>query len=770
MEKKPNSMSVSEQFKGYWIQNQTMDYGVDDSQYYKKNPNPIFKRKFQIENIQHSSLKIACLGYYIIHINGHRIGNYELNSDLTDYSKRIYYDIYQIDKYLIKGVNTIEVELGNGLYNPSPLKLFGKYNLRERLSEVGEPRFILNIANNGKDILVTDEKWNVGQGNITMNNLYLGEYVDYHSKNRLFKPAKVVAVSTNENKSFRRSYIPKITKQKIVAPVKISSIGNDNILIDFGETISGFFKMTINSSDNKMITMKYSETMENNKLLFNTSFAGNIGDVPEINGGQGAPKEAFQEDKIQCRIGQQNFENKFCYHSFRYVLISGTSEKELSSIKATYVHTDIKKIGNIKTDNQDMNALYLAGIRTKLNNVHSIFEDCARERLGYGGDIVALANSNLYSFDLNKFYKKIIDDFVIEQTSKGGIPETAPYVGIQTKGTGQGEGPLLWQLVLPYILYKHYQFYGDRKFLQEYYPTFKKQYEYLMTIPFDELAEDCIGDHGSILVKDFYDETPDKLFLGYCTILMFIKLMMKLSLIINNQSDFEDAKFKESSLFEIITNKFKNDDDTFGKGTQTGYVFSILLNLGNKQVNLDALLNQIKKDSGIFTTGIYGMAAEYRVLHDANRDDIVSDWLNQNGPISFKNMLSNGNGVLSELFRGKHYSANHAMFSSYVQWFYEALGGIQVSDNAVGCSEIIVNPYFDTRINNFEYNFETVKGQISTKWSRHSELIDFSIKIPKNVILKFDEAFSKNVKSVVKDETDKSYSIFNYSMRASHNE
>lgn len=50
------------------------------------------------------------------------------------------------------------------------------------------------------------------------------------------------------------------------------------------------------------------------------------------------------------------------------------------------------------TSNSALNELYAAALRTKLNNVHGVWEDCARERLSYGGDMVALSASNLMCF------------------------------------------------------------------------------------------------------------------------------------------------------------------------------------------------------------------------------------------------------------------------------------------------------------------------------------------------------------------------------------
>ncbi|TGD24630.1 alpha-L-rhamnosidase [Companilactobacillus suantsaicola] len=725
------------EFNGTWIQAPKNDYGLSDKNYYFQNPNPIFRQIFEITNVKKSLLKIASLGYYIVHINGLRVGNFELNSDWSDYSKRIYFDEYDITQLLKKGTNIIEVELGNGMYNPAPLRLFGKYNLRERLPRIGEPKFVLDVLAEDKVILRTDQNWSVYSGRLKTNNLYLGEHVDFSKS--LSNAKKVISLPLDnvDQENMKRSFIPKIKKLKNVEPVNILTVKND-ILIDFGETISGFLHLQINGHDGQKILLKYCETMKNGKLLFNTSFAGNIGEIPQIDGGPGAPKKAIQQDIIDCKNGTQIFENKFTFHSFRYVLISGLDRKQLSDIKAIYVHTDLQQIGQMNTDDKFYNQLLDAGIRTKLNNVHSVFEDCARERLEYGGDIVALANSNLYSFDLKNFYKKIIDDFVIEQTDNGGIPETAPYMGIQTNGTGQGEGPILWQLVLPYLLWKHYQFYGDKLLLEKYYRYAKKQYDYLSNIPIEDLANDCIGDHGSILVKSFYDKTPDKLLVGYCTILSFDILMERLACILSRESDAKQIKANKINLIQEIERKFTNSDGTLGQNTQTGLAFSLLLGLGNKKVLLHSLIEKIKADDYVFTAGIYGMAVLYRVLHENHCDAIVSKWLKQRSKIGFYSMLKNDNKVLSELFVEKHSSANHAMFSSYIQWYYEALGGIQISDESIGCSDLIINPFFDKDISNFDCQLKTISGIVKTSWQRSKKGINFCLEIPKNISYQVD--------------------------------
>ena len=38
------------------------------------------------------------------------------------FKKCVYYDVYDVSQFLKIGTNILEVELGNGMYNPAPLK------------------------------------------------------------------------------------------------------------------------------------------------------------------------------------------------------------------------------------------------------------------------------------------------------------------------------------------------------------------------------------------------------------------------------------------------------------------------------------------------------------------------------------------------------------------------------------------------------------------------------------------------------------------------
>ena len=66
-----------------------------------------------------------------------------------------------------RGENVLGVTLGNGWYNPLPLKMWGRVNIRNALA-VGRPRLIarleVRLADGTQRTIVSDASWKVGAG------------------------------------------------------------------------------------------------------------------------------------------------------------------------------------------------------------------------------------------------------------------------------------------------------------------------------------------------------------------------------------------------------------------------------------------------------------------------------------------------------------------------------------------------------------------------------------------------------------------------------
>jgi alpha-L-rhamnosidase len=371
-------------------------------------------------------------------------------------------------------------------------------------------------------------------------------------------------------------------------------------------------------------------------------------------------------------------------------------------------------------------------VRTKLNNVHGIWEDCARERLGYGGDMIALATSNLMAFDCEHLIRKTVRDFRNDQTAAGGVPETAPFVGIGSNGTAYGEGPLLWQLAYPHLTLRAYQFYGCHDLVEEEWPYVRKLIDYLLSWEPEELAPHCLGDHGSPVSTDFKGGTPDKELVGWCTIARFARAGVRFCEILGEDGSVYEAKFSE--LTGEICRRFQHEDGSWGAGTQTGLAFVADLGLADEHELAERLVAKMAEQDGVLNTGIFGATIAYDLLHRMGHDDAIEAWLTREAAPSYRAMLASGNRALAETFETFLSSYNHAMFSSYLQWMYQGLAGIRVADDAVGADHIVLQPYFSPLSNEVACDYETPRGTVKLRWQRDAQgALSFAYGVPEGV-------------------------------------
>lgn len=730
-----------------WISGPAYEYGADDSLYYRDNRNHVLSRTFVLDTLGAAELIIVVMGYAQVRINGELLPGVELLGDWTNYTKLVTSRTFDVTELVRVGENTISFELGNGWYNPSPLTLFGKYNLRARLAEVGTPAVMAALLVNDKPALVTNENWKCHEGQLLFNNIYLGERRDLSCER-----GEELELSAWENdRAIEPSTVELCHRFDAVEGVDIRTLDDDSLFVDFHVLETGMIEFDFFAHKGDTVCISYAEEVDaDGNLSYGSSYAGLVGmQVAEdfrIPGGPGAPELAIQEDVIICGEGTNHFTNTFTLHSCRYAHIEGLTKEQIERIAFIPVHTDLAATATVHTGDAFYDGLVDAAIRTKLNNVHGLWEDCARERLGYGGDMIALAVSNFMAFDCEGLVRKTVRDFRNDQTPEGGVPETAPFMGIGSNGTAYGEGPLLWQLAYPHLVLRAYQFYGCKDVVEEEWPFVKKLVDYLLAWDPEELAQHCLGDHGSVLTKEsFKSGTPDKEFVGWCTIARFARAAVRFEEILGLEDSGYVARFDD--LKQEIVERFGHEDGSFGDGTQTGIAFAADLGLADETFLADLLAKKIREEDSILSTGIFGTAIAFDLLHRTGHSDTIEAWLAREGSPSFKAMLASGNRALAEQFETGFSSFNHAMFSSYLQWFYQGLGGIRVTDDAVGANKIELRPYFSCETDEVECAFETRAGVVSTAWKRAADgSIRLTYSAPDSIEITLNDTDMANVK------------------------
>ena len=86
---------------------------------------------------------ITGLGYYQLYIDGKRIGTSRLDPGWTTFDRKVLYAVYDVTTELQAvservsdggHVHAFGVELGNGWWNPLPLKMWGHVDVRNALT------------------------------------------------------------------------------------------------------------------------------------------------------------------------------------------------------------------------------------------------------------------------------------------------------------------------------------------------------------------------------------------------------------------------------------------------------------------------------------------------------------------------------------------------------------------------------------------------------------------------------------------------------------
>lgn len=707
--------------------------------YYEEKPAAIFQKTFSIgKTIKKATLRIVGLGYYAAEINGIPVTKSVLNPDWSNFDKLIYYDSYEVTKLLSFGSNKLTAELGNGWYNSAPMKLFERYNLRDYLA-TGEKKLlaclsILYADGDGEEI-VTDERWQWSEGQWLFDNIYLGEHVDYSRSAGQLQPVSLAAAPAGK---LEKSFLEKIYPGKRVQPKAIRINAAGNLLIDFGETLAGFVDVTFSSQRGRRITLGYAENIQaDGSPDYDSVAAGFIGRVIDghlVQGGEASPKFAGQQDVVVTSEGTTRFTNRFCWHSFRYIELCGCSRQELEKISVYYVHTQLKEAGSFHAGQPFFERLHEAFLTTRLNNVHSVIADCARERFAYGGDILCLSASQCLTWNCEHILRKTIRDFRLEQCANGGIPETAPFVGIKSNGTGEQAGPIAWQMGYPVMIGQLYRYYGRRDVLQEEYPYLVRALAHLSQLPREIRKEACLGDWGSdeAVLGERRKVSPAVEFTTECFYYGYLRLMAGFAERLGKGGDAESYTARAEAEYLYLRKAYENPDGSFADGSQTSWIFALKFRLfADGEAAMQRFRSVLQQTGGRLRLGIYGMMFFYEVMPKYGGNDLVYQWLLADGKNTYRAMLEKNGNCLSEyLYEGSFGSDNHAMFGSYEAWLMHCIAGIRVTEEACGSDAVELAPYFPEDMQEAGGSYQGPYGEVGLEWKRKGSSLELEIRKP----------------------------------------
>jgi len=156
--------------------------------------------------------------------------------------------------------------------------------------------------------------------------------------------------------------------------------------------------------------------------------------------------------------GSESYTPQFTYHAFQYAQVDNWpvathGAPTVDDFEARALRSDVEVATAVSSSSPVLDAIdEMTRNAFKANWAQGIQSDCpGRERLGYGGDVLASAGGGLSQFDSGSFYRKRADDYAESQMSNGGLPETAPWIGISSCSLGGNSGPVEWGAALVWL-------------------------------------------------------------------------------------------------------------------------------------------------------------------------------------------------------------------------------------------------------------------------------------------------------------------------------
>lgn len=189
------------------------------------------------------------------------------------------------------------------------------------------------------------------------------------------------------------------------------------------------------------------------------------------------PPSTDSSDKGSFSRARQSY---FTTHAFRFAEICCLAEPP-SDVHALAYRTAFNEWGDFSSSNKRINGGYELTKNALNSNMLSVQSDCPhREKIQYGGDLIAVSPASLHLYDLSSFYRKVVNDWKNQQWDNGAYAGTSIWLALNDyAGIGDGSGETVWASAPVILTARHFQHYGDLRFLEESFGNHMKWFDFL---------------------------------------------------------------------------------------------------------------------------------------------------------------------------------------------------------------------------------------------------------------------------------------------------
>jgi alpha-L-rhamnosidase len=707
----------------------------------KSNPAPMLRREFQVKkDVVSARLYASAMGLYQLELNGKRVGDQYFTPGWTAYDFRYQYQAYDVASDLKPGVNCLGALLGDGWFRGNMTWGNRRNSYGTRLGLLAQ--LVITYKDGKQQVVRTDENWKAATGPILLSDIYDGETYDARLERAGWstpgyddKGWKGVAPLDSPKAKLVAPAGPPVREIQELKPIKILKTPAGDTVIDMGQNMVGWVRFHVTAPAGTTIILRHAEVLDS---------AGNF------------YTENLRSAKETLRYtakgqGVETFEPHFTFQGFRYVAVSGwPGEPSLDDFTGVVVHSAIQPSSTFETSNELLNQLQHNIIWGQKGNFLDVPTDCPQrdERLGWTGDAQVFARTASFNHDTAAFYTKWLKDVALDQQDDGAVPYVIPNVLSHRtrKGESASAGWADVSTVVPWTIYLSY---GDRRILEEQYPSMKAWVEYMRREAGDRYIWSSGFSFGDWLAfattnSDYPGATTDKDLIQTAYFARSTALLQQTAQILGKTEDAATYSTLLNKIRAAFQREFVTPSGRLSSNTQTAYALTLAFDLlpeAQRKGAAERLAQDVRK-FGHLTTGFLGTPLLCHVLSDYGYLDEAYLLLNRKEYPSWLYPVTKGATTIWERWDGIKpdgsfqdkgmNSFNHYAYGAIGEWMYRVSAGIDIDQQHPGYKHILIQPRPGGGLTFVKASVHSMYGQVASAWEIKDGKFTLRVEIPAN--------------------------------------
>ena len=755
-------------------------WGIVGAEEQRRLPARYLRHEFQVKKkVKRATAYVCGLGFFELYLNGRRVSDHVMDPGLSNYGKRDLYVTFDVTAYLKAGANAAGVILGNGRFFaprisvPYPTPTFGYPKLLLQMSVEYEDGSVTE--------LVTDERWKItANGPIRANNEFDGEEYDARREGT-FRPfdaalepraqngpiSPALSPSEGERGNPRQVFgVPRLGGMagwsdagfkddgwqhvqlvkppegrlvaqmfepmrvtEVLKPVAITNPKPGVYLADFGQNLYGAVRLKVRGPAGTRVQLRTSFTrkpdgmikMEDNRSARSTDLYVLRGD------------------------GQEVWAPRFRGQGTHYAEVTGWPGVPVAdNFELLVIHTDLEQAGDFTCSNDLLNRIYANVVRSARMQERSVPLDPDRdERQPWLGHPAKTSESEAYLFNVAPFYQNFLAETRVDQRADGNLSDGGSVWAMYS-------GNPIWPTVATILPDWAYQFYGDRRFVEQNYEMAKKWmlFQQRRSLGPDFTSKDDGGYGDWVDVASMDGRGPDsgstsRALMNTAYIYHNCRIVARMAALLGRTDDAASfSGLAEKVRVGFLKRFFDPKTATYESQTECSYALPLAFGLVLPEFHAAVVSNFVAeimvRHQGHTTVGLTGMQWFMQVLTDIGHPEVAYTVATRTDRPSWGYMLSKGGSSVWERWDqdtrdpGMNGESQMILAGNLVAWIYQTLAGINCDPAQPGFKHIILRPRPVGDLTFVKAWHRSLYGSISSSWKRDGGQFTLDVMIPPN--------------------------------------